>query len=500
MPNIFDHIKKAFHKPPLANEDWLEPSDQILSNIKAAIGDVDKKNRSPIVFYFLISLLVGSTLVLIFFNPIHQKNLTENQTQYEEIELSKTEANETSQTNAEFDKDSNSYLSVSNTPQIVDADIESKDKIQMANKVAIEKNLIRGGKQNLDFINGSYKLKINNQDTITSSQSSTDHNDYTQSADIIYIENEQISQHAAFNISITSNLETPINEAWNLTAELIPAVSINKLVKEEFIFPTLQVNKLSNLNIQSITPHFYIEAGVGVTFWNFRMNDDYKILVEPANFKKTGGVGYVTSIAVGKNLNPRFSLSLNGNYESIEFSSEHNSAIVYDNNLNQQTENITMATPLGLVNNQVALSRTADNSSDHTNLLVDLENEHQLTAVEFSANANISLVKNNKFSLIVSPGFGVQQILSTENKLTSLNTHNADIHDGGSLIEGSFENVKSINPFTSMQISAQRDLSDHWQISLRLGSSYQLSHIQETQDLKTNVIRYNTQLVLRRNF
>jgi len=70
MPKFFNHIKKAFTKTSLRDEDWLEPSDRVLKNIESAIYEDDKNDR-PFLFIFITALLflIGLPLLLFFNVP-----------------------------------------------------------------------------------------------------------------------------------------------------------------------------------------------------------------------------------------------------------------------------------------------------------------------------------------------------------------------------------------------------------------------------------------------
>jgi hypothetical protein len=491
MPNIIEYIKKAFTKPQLRNEDWLEPSDRVLSNIESAIKEDDDKRKSYPIFF----MIFGLCLVLAIFVSVDRLILMEENSQKQIQALDVSEESQAEKF----------LLESPSTSERKNGDVNI-----LAKKSSINKN-ISIASQKFNETNEEAKIKKSETKPIESikarkeiaNSSFEELSNYNEDNELLEVKANELNSGEEGYSKIISKPENKINNsvALNIINQL-PSTNLGLFDTTTAIPSSMPYNTIASMDVSSdnFSPFFYLEAGTGFTYWNFRLNDDYKALVEPAAFENTNGTGFVTSLTLGRKVNPRLSFSLMGSYETIHFSSGHNSVIVYDNNLSEQTENITMATPLGFVNNEIALFRTADGSTSHTDLLVDLENEHQLSAVEFSLNANIALVQNNKFSLLVSPGFGVQQILSAKNKLTSVDTHSLEISNRGNIVESNFDNVNNLSPFTTLNLTANKELSDFWALGLRLGGSLHLSPIQEVTGLKTNVIRYNAQLVFTRSF
>ena len=496
MPNIFDHIKKVFTKSPLAGEDWLEPSDEVLSNIEAAISEDDKKNKFPFTLLLLSLILLTSIVFLVFFNPIYHKFSKENDLESSKTKIKEAYTQSSKSASEEIVVNLNETYSdlILSNPELTNSIVEDNKITNTISKIG-KKSSGRFSTNEPSKIK-AYVASTPNENLVSSITSQELRSN--SSDDMLSIERvESVKEN--LDHDLFDDVVKGVDRKHAVT-EYIPILSANILDTQTEVLPMLPVAPSTNVDIDHFQKQLFIETGAGFSFWNFRLNDAFKASVEPAAFEKSIGTGYLTSLRVGKNLNPRLSLSLQGRYEAINFSSGHNSNIVYDNNLTEQTENLTMATPLGLINNEIALFRTADVNAGQTNLIVDLENEHHLTALEFSLNANLALVQSSKLFLFISPGIGIHQILSTTNKLTSLNTNHTDIVNGGSLTEGDFESVRSTSPFTSLNISLQREIADQWNVGINIGSSVQLSPIQESMGLKTNVIRYNTQIVFRKNF
>ncbi len=502
MSNIFEYIKNAFVKSPLGDQDWLEPSDQVLSNIEAAISEDDKNYRPILVLFFLGLLMVGGVLVLFFSNPDKQKKSIDEEPQQNKVEQNKIEKNKASQTLVESAELLEVDLQNVNKTQIAKINQKASDSSIVSKRKEANRSQEENEQQILNSVNwpSNSDRKIQNVNIESNKLIKGSENTLVQNRNKVVFADQQEVRQLVPNMITPHSVDKPSEVIAISSPNYLPAISLVEFDEKAIDLSIIPNDHLADLDIKTFTPKFFIETGVGVTSWDFRLNDEYEDLLESAAFENSNGVGYATYLKIGRDLNPRLSLSLEGGYESISFNSGHNSRIVYDNNLTEQFQDLTIATPLGLVNNQVALLRMADGNRNQTDLLVELENEHRLTAVELSLKANFTLVQINKFSFIISPGIGVQQILSTENELISLITNHAEIANGGSVAEGSFESVKNTSPFTSLHFAAQMELSDHWQVGLRLGSSLQFSPIQETMDLKTNVIRYNTQLVLRKSF
>ena len=488
MPSSFKYIREAFNKPSVKNEDWLDPSDRVLENIEAEINRGGKKDRSILFFLIPLVLFLIGVSFLLFFNIQEQTKRVEKPNNSLAREATSKE--------------------LKNINNIV---YKAKSKeVKVNEDVVLNGDLNNIENQNLDFIKQQADNK--SQEFVESFEVK-----YTSSTDILEQKNILLNENKIDDIF--NNPLQSIQEVKNLSA------SKNLKSKNHSVYTQKPIFKLENLELQkfylnvpvsefpNLEHHktyangntkkqnmFFIEAGTGITFWDFNLNDEYQKLLEPAAFVKTNAVGFNTSLRVGKEINSKLGVSVNVDFANVQLSSGHNSALTFDNTLLEQNHAISMATPLGFVNNDVALFRTAGTNTGETNLLVDLESDHQIEAIDISLAADIDLLDLDRISLTLSPGIGLQQIVNSKNELSSLITNNTDIESSPKVVESEFNDLNSLSPITSLGLSMRKNLKNDWQISFGLNGILNLSPIQENGNLNTRVTRYSAKVAIKKNF
>jgi len=276
----------------------------------------------------------------------------------------------------------------------------------------------------------------------------------------------------------------------------LPLLSIGKLT-----VPAIDDTHSTKVEIkEQSTNDFFIVAGAGYTIWQFTLNDAFASAVEAAAFENSRGEGVSTFLEFGKQVNKKFGLSAQVNYQKIDFSSGHNSTVEVDNTLVSQTHNLTMATPLGFIDNEIILRRLEDSSSQTETLEIDLHNDHTIQAVELNLLANFQVVERGGFTIGLQTGMGVNQIVSTSNELIELNTNNVDYSRSSSMNKGDFVGLKKTAPVVSLNVNLSKTFSDNFEFGLQISGKRNLSPIQESGALKTSVQNIGLNATIRKSF
>jgi len=214
-----------------------------------------------------------------------------------------------------------------------------------------------------------------------------------------------------------------------LSGELIYEEEKPDLLKLDNVIPNLLKEPITNWNLGIFS---------GFSSWDYILNNNLKSVLQPAEFTYTNSIGYFVAIEAKKALNKKFSIIGNLGFESVRSKSGHNATINYDP-VNENIENISsydlkMASTLGFIDANLEIQRQNDISLDATPVVIDLNNQHQISSIDLSAYLSANLFSISNTSASVRLGLGLAQIIRIKNELTSfstslplLNPHNSKI-------------------------------------------------------------------------
>jgi opacity protein-like surface antigen len=182
-------------------------------------------------------------------------------------------------------------------------------------------------------------------------------------------------------------------------------------------------------------------VGIGTTFWQHRISNDYTADLAPFDFNYQDAWGWQTSFSLNVALNNYFDAFASLQFEQVKATSGHNSDLTYDileeenpfDPLNDYALNL--ATPYGLSGATFNFNRGQTLASDEVNLLVDFNSEHLIRNFSLPLGVVIyPLGKKRKFSPTVNLGFGINYLAQISNKIQSIETHHDAIQydDSGS--------------------------------------------------------------------
>ncbi len=498
MPDIFRHIRKVFSKSSLRDENWLDPSDQVFANIEAEILKEDKKDK-PVLLIFAAALLILIGLpLLFFFNNPDKNRRVEKVVEQSTIAGLKRDNTQTSESKLSAPLQSQKKASESNsfitqTSKNIETPVRSV-KVAMTNR---------------DKLQNDFKTAASGSSSIEEPNIPTE---YTlQSSPMQPIINNEI---IASNITtspeqkkskiIDSNenafVDNYDDKANNNTVLIQNVITKLPLLNSEVFMPASSIaDALNGIEVPLYNPWVFT-AGFGYTNWQFNLNDAFESAVEPAAYENSDGNGSFVFIEVGKALNKKIGLSAQFNHQSARFSSGHNSQLNVDNSLTSQSQVLTMATPLGFIDNEVLLLRSDAPSTNEESLMVDLHNNHTISSVEFNLLADVQLMQKAGFKISIQPGIGLSQILKVTNELAELNTNNTNYTRGENVYTGEFENLNKTSPVATLNVNLLKSFSNDIDFGLQLTGKRNLNPIQETGDFKTNVQRFGAILFVRKSF
>ena len=227
-----------------------------------------------------------------------------------------------------------------------------------------------------------------------------------------------------------------------------------------------QKNTLSNmLNLKPVEDEddknaskILVAATTGLVYWQHDISNQYTSDLSPFDFNYQDNWGWQASVLTAFDLNEHLSPFVGFQYESVEVTSGHNSAITYESaneqgtNTNTYTQNL--ATPYGLTEATFRLNRNEILMEESVDLTVDFASTHQIQNWSMPVGLNyFPFGKKRKFQLNISAGLAVNYIVGIDNQLKDVDTHHALIQYA----------VDSPTIFESPMI-------EQWHFDLRMGT------------------------------
>ena len=405
--SLYNKIKNTFNPPPsLKGEDWLLPSDDLFDSIESSIqNDQKKKNRG--IWVWLLSLLfISGTLTYL---------LTSNNTNIGGIVL--TNNGDTS----------NHTTSKSSVVRIFDV-----------NKLNSKNLFSKVGSDNKEIATSIIEYNVEKSSTDLTIPFISSTSDKTTSVPVLEKSfnlntrtnrRDRDLENLAFTAVIGSNtadIEKSLTvKTKKISNNLARIASINcSLVQKKVspFFHDFSYIRNEDFNQESV---WRIKFSSGSSNWNFSLNNNYLTSLDPADFRFSKGLGYFIELSIEKMLSQRLSVGVSGLIESSSFNSGHNSIIDY--NINNETEHqmnqfdVIMASPLGFLESNIVVARSTD-ANEHTDLIIDLNNSHSITNIDFGFYAQIEILQYRNFSLSNQSGIGFNYLSNITNSLDHFST------------------------------------------------------------------------------
>ena len=461
----FDDIwKNRFNEKQVPAEEWSLPDDAIWNNIAAGIEV--KKKRRPWAFWLPyfggVTLIISMLFFLSEYKASNSKSdfdfekitnlnvVPQNSNDQQTVNVSTTE-NETSQDLFKISKTKNTYSKASHTNN------ESLLNKKKANKQSDNLNQTNNKQFNKPSITPKTTLQKSGTELIL--RSSTVGLDITP---------KQLSRVDKLKGNKSES------EALNFVAVDKP---LSRLILKELESKSggLDLN-INHVHVNDFNKNpWNIEMNSGVVFWQNRISDQYQSDLSPFDFNYTDDFGWVSSLQLDKKINNRLSISTSLAYERVVSQSGHNSSINYNKSNEEVTTHnnyeLNLATPYGLSAANFLLFRNTEIAEEVVDLTVDFKSKHTIQNLSLPVQVNYAAIKNQRFNMGLSVGFGINYLLGIKNEIGLISTNHSAI-----------EHVEGTNDsFLSPEIN-------EWHFDLRSGISLEYS------------IRRNTRLGLNYNW
>lgn len=470
-------IQDTFNPPPsLEGEDWLMPSDDVFDAIEGAIYPDENPRKRILPFWFwLIPFLLIVGGVLFLSNVDKEDDLLTNNFEGHTSEVTLKEELYSTEISEEVGVSeqgeiSNEYVySVASVENVsVNAEITNQKDTRLTgsdftlnqNENIVSSNAIVG----FDFKSLSDKF----------------------TGDVASAESRTLSSVLSTRDSY-SEIHKFINQTLFVTRS------------DDWITPPSKVNTITALSVNQ--NDWFVKFSAGMSRWNFNLNNNYLVALQPADFSHTDGSGYYFEFSIEKNISSRVSVGLSASFDRDQFESGHNSVINYDLSTedNDQTKDfaLSMASPLGFLESNIVVARNVD-ASNNTNLIVDLDNKHTAINFDLGLYADVRLFDYGNFSLSSQIGGGMNYLSHVSNTLDRFNTSEAGFDSQSSRIISDQSDLRRVRSYFNIGLNLGYD----WSSNTSVGLSYQfrrdINSVYESGDFSTLIQRQMSGIYIKR--
>ena len=487
MVDLKKILRKAFGKTSLQNEDWLEPSGDMLEKIETRIY-TKKKGRG---WLFLLPIfLLFLTIAGIWFSVFETSDARI------EDEIMASNMIETPDTKTAAPKIISEEITV-NDPSYTNKKITTSSD----NPLKIEKPIISN--------------KSNHQTRFETSIKTTQQYLETWNP----LQDNVVNEPSFFTkLNFKNGLEGSIPNASKKTENnnkpkdlessitLGSLLALNPLDAPDLTLLTSVPFSMEAPPIKVLLPKkstWSLQAGTGISYWQFKLNDTYREALDPADFESSNGVGFQTFLGINKQLGSRFSLGAKLAYENIGFSSGHNSTLAYDRAAETETDHsntkmVAMATPVGFVESDLIINR--DSETAGAELLIDIKNRHRIQSLDLQFTLGYSLPAIFGFRPTINAGAGMQYITKITNELKSFTPQQSDFSAGKGAIVTDQNSLQRWSPTITTGFDLEKKLATNLSFGLNVNYLFNLTALQEVGDFSTRINRFNGGVYLRRSF
>ena len=497
MPNKNNIWYKLFNPNSLEKDDWLDPSDDLLAKIEEEIYPV--KKRRWIALLLPIGLLIFLTSLAIYFFSSNKSAPTVS----EKIELQDKNQNTTGFSNIKSNEEQLSDLNISSANKKVKDEIALQSPIVEAKAISKpkfnQKRKADSGFSHNETLNSNKAKPIKNSKSFLSQPD----NNLKTSKEV----NNSLYPIAAseYNSTLNESRSQTDNDNTNSALELLnnlPSLQSShpKSLNTILSFPNISQELVEKIDFapESIEPsndfngRFSLVSGVAYTQWRFNLNSNYQTALEPADFTYDNGKGVNFFLGLQKEFNPKLSASINFSFETIDFTSGHNSTVPVDNSLVSSDIPLDMATPLGIISSLVNVENFGAQQATVSDVILDLNNEHTVTNFDFGIQLEYALFKNNFLRVDAILGPGVSYLHTIENRLASFETDSDDYGSGTTEITQNQNNLRPFRIHSRVGFNATVPTTTKSQIGFRALYLSDLNAIYNNgEDFSTSLSRIN---------
>lgn len=497
----FEGSDQAEHwtNPMDENQDWLEPSDALLGNIENVIYQKPKRKG----FFWT---LLGLTMVLLFSSYSWFTLNGNGANNYSSILIANIF---TSPQEFQFSSSSIVVNSV-NKELLVKENTFSNQATKGASKRAsnTDAQKTKNNKQE-KVLNG--KANPETPNTLASNTLYTDQNfkdtkirsSASKIAPVNQMKQKSFRRNAILadkGLGVLSSKKEGHVRNSLITESLASLLALSVNDKDEVHF-----------NSNKIIPHLSDKGhnafsfGVGYTFWNFTLNQNYLAALDPADFTYKHGTGYQMHMSYDKKIAHRLSWVTSLSLEKITYQSGHNSAVNYElanEDINLQNRfSLNMASPLGFLGSEVTVQRINDDITQNQNdLMLDLHNSHQNYNVDLNSAVAFNIVDRNRFQAALQMGLGLNHLFGLQNELTEVNITGNDFKSISTSISSNQENIIATRPYANIGMRLNKRINRNFDLTLEYAYKRDLRAIYSNADFSTRLSRHLLQTSARYSF
>ncbi len=406
--------RDRFDQPRLNHEDWLTPSPDLLSAINHAI-DVEHEERKNGFIWWILSSIALILLVLsssLFFH-LHSSHAMENVRQSEIAISTELQPNEDVQ-----------ITSTGFIPTRQNDDQNIAKNIRPIEQSYTASTLFQIEKEKDEYITQEQTATYNNQ------TSKGKKNKLSESRNILNRKLEEVNQEGQDDLMTLAS--RPM-----ISASLIDKLSPNLISLRSAHSPLVQnIALLKPIASTNLAKHS-IGMSLGLLSTAYSLSDHYSRDLDPADF--SSGRGNLISLGIQYEFAVSSKLSITSavDYNNIKSISGHNSSINYhvqneENGVLETHTDLTMATPLGLIETDLLLQRSTANTGDIISSSANVHSEQTLHGIGISIGLLYDLLSFRNNTFFVSSDIRSNVILHHSNQLLDLhsNSDNYSIASG----------------------------------------------------------------------
>lgn len=432
MDRFDDKLKQKFHDATVADESWLEPSNDAFAQIEKAIAEPTEDKSKKLLFLLLGALLVSIAIIIYLLShranstALSQIDVNKNTTN---TELSHVDTQNINESVSEPDNLSSETARTTIIKKEALADNSNSaselKNIQLSNTITEVSSAYSPSKSKL-ATNGTATERlglITKPLTASFSSNSIVQNDIQQASNHITGHNKQ--KFSTSNTSLSNSTLKP--RFLNLNIPTIPRIQgLNGASTHKTYDP-----KQASITILPVTQtRFYFDFAASAVFWQDQLNANYDGALDPADFTQNSDFGYSLDFSFHKKISKPIALGFGVNYFDIGVKSGHNTILSYDasTELNgaQNFQDLRLATPYGFVQSDIVIERSSTNTDQTQSLNASVNSIHNIKIVKFYPSLDLHLFDRQRFNLIVNMNVGLNFILSLQNEIDYLDTGHTD--------------------------------------------------------------------------
>lgn len=474
--------EKAFNDHSLDNESWLEPASDVFDNISSEIYK-EKRSQKYWLIIFLLLVVLGIATIILLSSKTNPADFNTN------VKSSKNELLETQEQITEID-------AVRKTISSTNIQEENNSKSTKSQKSLINSAQKEKNNSLINRIIENNITEVNNK-SLKPQQSKIQENIYNIDKNNITVLNEGYDNLNSNNVTnLNNNLLLPITQIKAIHNEIHFSYEKPKLNFNNNSFSKIIKEPYSNKNTLSLM--------IGAEVWAFNLNENYQSALNPADFSHSNGKGLSAQINYGYQLNTQIGLAVKAGYQNINLNSGHNSALTYDNNneliSNSNQFDLLMASPLGFMNSNISIERRENTTGDKTDIIVDLDNKHNITNIDLALGLDFTLWNNKNYFSNLSVFGGANYLIGIKNNLSAFQVDNDTFNSGEAGEVTLQESYNNIVPFVGIGFNIGKNLNNDYSIGLRTEFNTSIQPLYQELDFSTQVNRYNIGFFVSKSF